>query len=224
MESAPLVDCAGGAGRRRPCPGITAADRLATKGSGIHRTRRRSRRSSPSCAPPAMTPMESRLRGVIVVLWRAGLRVSEALALAESDLDRVRGAIQVRHGKGGRRREVGMDRWAWEAARSLAQLFVRACRSARCSACCAARLADGRAQQPGSVFSCATPRSRPGCVGGWPRISSGMLTLSRCRARVCRWSSSSGSSGMPTSGSRPCTCVASITPRSCTPSTSAQRR
>ena len=36
-----------------------------------------------------------RLRGVIVVLWRAGLRVSEALALAESDLDRVRGAIQV---------------------------------------------------------------------------------------------------------------------------------
>jgi integrase len=51
---------------------------------------------------------------VIVVLWRAGLRISEALALAESDLDRVRGAIQVRHGKGGRRREVGMDRWAWE--------------------------------------------------------------------------------------------------------------
>jgi hypothetical protein len=55
-----------------------------------------------------------RLRGLIVVLWRAGLRISEALALAESDLDRVRGAIQVRHGKGGRRREVGMDRWAWE--------------------------------------------------------------------------------------------------------------
>jgi integrase len=28
-----------------------------------------------------------RLRGLIVVLWRAGLRISEALALAESDLD-----------------------------------------------------------------------------------------------------------------------------------------
>lgn len=28
-----------------------------------------------------------RLRGVIVVLWRAGLRISEALALTESDLD-----------------------------------------------------------------------------------------------------------------------------------------
>ena len=40
-----------------------------------------------------------RLRGVIVVLWRAGLRISEALALAESDLDRTRGAVLVRHGQ-----------------------------------------------------------------------------------------------------------------------------
>jgi site-specific recombinase XerD len=55
-----------------------------------------------------------RLRGVIAVLWRAGLRVSEALALAESDLDKTRGAVLVRRGKGGKRREVGMDRWAWE--------------------------------------------------------------------------------------------------------------
>jgi site-specific recombinase XerD len=50
-----------------------------------------------------------RLRGVTVVLWRAGLRISEALALNETD----RGALLVRHGKGDKRREVGMDRWAW---------------------------------------------------------------------------------------------------------------
>lgn len=55
-----------------------------------------------------------RLRALIVVLWRAGLRISEALALAESDLHATRGAILVRHGKGGKRREVGMDRWGWE--------------------------------------------------------------------------------------------------------------
>jgi site-specific recombinase XerD len=55
-----------------------------------------------------------RLRGLIVVLWRAGLRISEALALTEADLDRSRGAVLVRRGKGGRRREVGMDGWAWE--------------------------------------------------------------------------------------------------------------
>jgi integrase len=34
-----------------------------------------------------------RVRALIVVLWRAGLRIGEALALAESDLDRTTGAI-----------------------------------------------------------------------------------------------------------------------------------
>jgi site-specific recombinase XerC len=55
-----------------------------------------------------------RLRGLIVVLSRAGLRIQEALALAEADLDYRRGALLVRRGKGGRRREVGMDTWGWE--------------------------------------------------------------------------------------------------------------
>jgi integrase len=39
-----------------------------------------------------------RLRGLIIVLWRAGLRISEALTL--SDLALHRGAILVRRGKG----------------------------------------------------------------------------------------------------------------------------
>lgn len=55
-----------------------------------------------------------RLRALIVLLWRAGLRISEALDLHESDLDANRGAVLVRHGKGGKRREVGMDGWAWK--------------------------------------------------------------------------------------------------------------
>jgi site-specific recombinase XerD len=59
-------------------------------------------------------PYGLRSRALIVLLWRAGLRVSEALSLAESDLDPVRGSVLVRHGKGGERREVGMDRWAWQ--------------------------------------------------------------------------------------------------------------
>jgi integrase len=54
-----------------------------------------------------------RLRGVIVVLWRAGRGINEALALSDSDLDHARGAVLVRRGKGGRRREVGMDHRAW---------------------------------------------------------------------------------------------------------------
>jgi site-specific recombinase XerD len=55
-----------------------------------------------------------RLRALIVILWRAGLRVQEALALAEADLDQRRGALLVRRGKGGQRREVGMDAWGWD--------------------------------------------------------------------------------------------------------------
>src|SRR5215207_8225993 len=65
-----------------------------------------------------------RLRGLIVILWRAGLRIQEALSLAEADLDHRRGALLVRHGKGGRRREVGMDAWAWEELRPWLELRV----------------------------------------------------------------------------------------------------
>jgi integrase len=42
-----------------------------------------------------------RLRGLIVVLWRAGLRISEALALAEGDLEPGRGAMLVRAARAG---------------------------------------------------------------------------------------------------------------------------
>ncbi|HWF50869.1 MAG TPA: tyrosine-type recombinase/integrase [Solirubrobacteraceae bacterium] len=65
-----------------------------------------------------------RLRALIVVLWRAGLRISEALSLVESDLDPVQGSVLIRRGKGGRRREVGMDRWAWEQLRPWLEVRV----------------------------------------------------------------------------------------------------
>jgi site-specific recombinase XerC len=70
-----------------------------------------------SCAMPAKRAHGLTLRGLIVVMWRAGLRISETLALTESDLDPDRGAILVRHGKDNKRREVGMDQWGWELLR-----------------------------------------------------------------------------------------------------------
>jgi site-specific recombinase XerD len=51
------------------------------------------------------------------VLWRRGLRIQEALSLSERDLDPQRGSLLVRNGKGGRRREIGMDAWGWEQLR-----------------------------------------------------------------------------------------------------------
>jgi site-specific recombinase XerD len=66
-----------------------------------------------------------RLRGLIVMLWRAGLRIQEALALAEADLDQERGALLVRRGKGGRRREVGMDSWGWHELQPWLELRLQ---------------------------------------------------------------------------------------------------
>jgi integrase len=55
-----------------------------------------------------------RLRALILLLWRAGLRISAALALQESDLDHTRGAILVRPREGrqaprGRDGPLGVD-------------------------------------------------------------------------------------------------------------------
>ncbi|MDQ8046440.1 MAG: tyrosine-type recombinase/integrase, partial [Patulibacter sp.] len=52
-----------------------------------------------------------RLRTLIVVLWRTGMRIAEALDLEERDLDRDQRQITIRSGKGAKRRVVGMDDW-----------------------------------------------------------------------------------------------------------------
>jgi site-specific recombinase XerD len=52
-------------------------------------------------------PYADRTRGLIAILWRAGLRISEALALTETDLDPKTGSVLVRSGKGGKSRTVG---------------------------------------------------------------------------------------------------------------------
>jgi site-specific recombinase XerD len=62
-------------------------------------------------------PYADRIRALIAILWRAGLRISEALALTESDLDPKTGSVLVRAGKGGKRRMVGMDEWGFEQLR-----------------------------------------------------------------------------------------------------------
>ena len=48
-------------------------------------------------------------RALITVMYRSGLRVGEALALQPKDVDLRIGSIAVLHGKGDRRRTVGID-------------------------------------------------------------------------------------------------------------------
>jgi len=50
-----------------------------------------------------------RNRALIVVLWRGGLRCQEALDLELRDVDRDAGTLTIRHGKGNRRRVIGLD-------------------------------------------------------------------------------------------------------------------
>ncbi len=69
-------------------------------------------------ALPRGGPAAIRDRALIVVLWRAGLRVAEALALRPKDVDlelvkRVGyGAVTVLEGKGAKRRVAAIDRMA----------------------------------------------------------------------------------------------------------------
>jgi integrase len=81
-----------------------------------------------------------RLRAMIVVLWRGALRIQGALDLTESDLDAKRGSILVRAWKGNKRREVGVDPWAWSdhlalwvACRTLGRLTRRRPRARTCT-------------------------------------------------------------------------------------------
>ena len=54
-------------------------------------------------------PTGIRNRALITVLYRGGLRISEALALEPKDLDSKEGTVRVLHGKGDRSRTIGLD-------------------------------------------------------------------------------------------------------------------
>ena len=114
-SSQPLLDAAGR--RRSPAitPGVPCRDSPGQQGPYLP--------ADPPTVDEIVAVMPQaghgrhghRLNALIVVLWRAGLRIQEALSLTETDLDQRRGSILVRHGKNDRRREVGMDAWAWSA-------------------------------------------------------------------------------------------------------------
>ena len=164
-----------------------------------------------------------RLRGLIVVLWRAGLRICEALALTEADLDPRRGSLLVRRGKGARRREVGIDDWAWEQLAPWLQAriqlpvgplfwFVNGPTRGRPWAAAAARSELRRVAREAGVRRRFAPHQlRHAHAVEIAREGVALLVIS-------------ASSAMPTSASRRSICKASTTPRSSTPSTRAAPR
>lgn len=60
-----------------------------------------------TCSTASSTGLRN--RALLTVLYRAGLRISEALALRLKDVDLEAGTLTVLHGKGDRRRVVGLE-------------------------------------------------------------------------------------------------------------------
>jgi integrase len=157
-----------------------------------------------------------RMRGLIVVLWRAGLRIPEALALTEETLDARRGALLGRRGKGGRGREVGIDDWAWEELRHWLSVRVeQPVGPLFCILTGPTRGPPGRPQRHASNY--ATPRRGVVSGGVSLRTNFGTRTRSRWHAKAYRSMSSNASSATRISVSRPSTCKESTTARSSEP-------
>ncbi len=117
-----------------------------------------------------------RMRGLIVVLWRAGLRIHEALALDETDLDERRGSVLVRHGKDDRRREVGMNSWGLVGPPRLGPRSDLACARA---AVLRDRRTDPRARL---VRQCGPGRAAPPGRSGWGAAT---VRAAPAAARAC---------------------------------------
>src|SRR5450755_4936225 len=127
-----------------------------------------------------------RLRALIVVLWRAGLRIQEALALTETDLDERRGSVLITHGKNDKRREVGWTRGRGQRSRRGSRNGP-ICRSGRCSALSTDLLAVGHGPPAGLGSSCGGSHAMPVSGGALPGINSAMPTLSSCSMKGSHW-------------------------------------
>ena len=209
--------------RRRRCLALTPVDRPHNKGLRYP--------ADPPKVEEIIAVMRAagddahgrRLRGLIVMLWRAGLRIQEALALAEADLDQERGALLVRRGKGGRRREVGMDSWGWHELQPWLELRLQLpvgpllcvingpTRGLHWSTAAARAALRRSAVRAGVRRRFAPHQLRHAHAVELAREGVPLIVIQRQRATA-------------TSASRPCTCRASTTPRSSTPSMRAASR
>src|SRR5690606_36382990 len=69
-----------------------------------------------ACVGPSAVTIRN--RALIAVVYRSGLRISEAIALMPKGLDPKLGSLRVLHGKGTRSRMVGMDEGGWEVLKT----------------------------------------------------------------------------------------------------------
>jgi site-specific recombinase XerC len=139
-----------------------------------------------------------RTRALVVVLWPAGLRISEALALAESDLDRSRGSVLIRHGRAASDGRSAWTRSAWEQIDPW--LRARVALPVGALLCVIdGPTEDGRGHRRPLERPCARSASARAFAGASRRISCATHTRSRWHAKVCPSRSYSVSSATRTS-------------------------
>ncbi len=93
-------------------------------------------------------PTGVRNRALLTVLYRAGLRINEALALQPKDLDHRHGAVRVLFAKGGRSRTVGMDGRAFELIAPWMEIRADLCLDERAPVFC---MLDGQPLHDGYI-------------------------------------------------------------------------
>jgi hypothetical protein len=123
-------------------------------------------------------PHGRRLRALIVVLWRAGLRIREALALSESDLVTVVArfwSVAARAADAVRSAWTSGPGSSWSPGTPSASNSP----SARCSASSTAQPAGGLGRPQPSASSCDARQPPPASGGASPCISSATPTRSR---------------------------------------------
>ena len=153
-------------------------------------------------------PHGYRFRALVVVLWRGGLRVAEALSLGERGLDQ--GAARCSCATA---RAAGAARSAWTpgAGSSCARGSPPASssRSGRCSASSTARPADGLGRAPtrASSFAGSPPKRASGATSRRTSCATRMRSSSPARER-----STSSSANTPISA-RPRSICRASTPR-----------
>ena len=125
------------------------------------------------------------LRGLIVIMWRAGLRVQEALALTEGDLDQRRGSLLVGAARAG---AVARSAWTPGAGKNSGRGLACgvSCRSVRCCASSTTRRAGATGHLPRHEPSCDAPPPRQECGAALRHTSSGTPTPSRWLAKASR--------------------------------------
>jgi integrase len=129
-----------------------------------------------------------RLRGLLVVLWRGGLRIADALELGEADLDERAGTVLIRRGKGGkappgRHGRLGLGP---AAARWLEHRHALPVGRLFCVIRTDPRTALDRECRPYAAAPRRGPGRRAAPLRAAPAAASVQLVRARCRAGALR--------------------------------------